>query len=225
MSHGVKVIAAHCASLGESHDEDTGVLTENFTLWLRMMDDPRWKGLLFGDISATTQVNRWQCLQTLLPRTDLHSRLVNGTDYPLPAAPLLTSVTPYERAHMISKREAAALRELYELNPLAADACLKRTIRTADGVKFPVSMFCQHPDLILFDEKQLLETFKAEQAKDVERKFIDLSEEVDQEALAHITSQIAFLEQLLEEKREQLERLLLHKRLKEEATASGEKSH
>jgi len=46
----------------------------------------RYEGLLFADISAMTQYNRaGRPLMTIMGREDLHDRLVNGSDYPLPA--------------------------------------------------------------------------------------------------------------------------------------------
>jgi len=48
---GVKVIMAHCASLGENPDLDVAdkKMTDNFELFLRMMDEKKYEGLLFGD--------------------------------------------------------------------------------------------------------------------------------------------------------------------------------
>ena len=48
------------------------------------MDEPRYRGNLFGDIAAITQGNRMGVVATLLERRDWHARLLNGSDYPLP---------------------------------------------------------------------------------------------------------------------------------------------
>jgi mannonate dehydratase len=54
------------------------------------MDEKRYEGLVFGEISAMTQFNRaGKPLRTMLAREDLHERLVNGSDYPLPAVNIL----------------------------------------------------------------------------------------------------------------------------------------
>jgi len=85
---GVRVIIAHAASLGDCEDLDSGKSEKKkcFELFLRMMDEPKYQGLLFGDISAMLQFNRMPVpFETLLRRPDLHARLVNGSDYPLPA--------------------------------------------------------------------------------------------------------------------------------------------
>src|SRR5262245_43791583 len=75
LDHGVKVIAAHCAGLGENPDLDSPQqqMTANFELFMRLMDDKKYEGLLFADISAMTQQNRiGQPLTTIITRTDLH---------------------------------------------------------------------------------------------------------------------------------------------------------
>ena len=63
LEHGVKVVVAHCASLGESADLDqgrNGALRQNFDLFSRLMDEEGYQGRLFGEISAITQVNRFE---------------------------------------------------------------------------------------------------------------------------------------------------------------------
>ena len=88
LNMGVKRIVAHCASLGQNIDleNESGNLVSNFDLFMRLMDDKKYEGLLFGDISAMTQANRLPGpLITIIKRRDLHSRFVNGSDYPLPA--------------------------------------------------------------------------------------------------------------------------------------------
>ena len=84
---GVRVVVAHCASLGTGRDLDRGgdEMLSNFELFARLMDDPRYARNIAGDISAVTQGNRVDVLATLLARRDWHARLLNGSDYPLPA--------------------------------------------------------------------------------------------------------------------------------------------
>jgi hypothetical protein len=56
---GVKVVMAHCASLGKDEDlDDPRKNSSSFDLFLRMMDNPKYKGMLYGEISAMTQFNR-----------------------------------------------------------------------------------------------------------------------------------------------------------------------
>ncbi len=87
---GVKVIMAHCDSLGSNPDPDGQSLVKNYKLFLRLMEEPRYEGLLYGDIAAVIEINRiGVSLATMLKRTDLHSRIVYGSDYPSrPSTPL-----------------------------------------------------------------------------------------------------------------------------------------
>ncbi|MEM8884248.1 MAG: amidohydrolase family protein [Planctomycetota bacterium] len=146
---GVRVIVAHCASLAENPDLDTKeqtALVPNFDLFLRLMDDPRYKDLVFGEISATTQRNRMKGpLRTLLTRTDLHDRLVNGSDYPLPAVNVLIHVGMLVDEGLLQEHQAVALREIYDVNPIAFDFVLKRSLRGPGGERFPASMFHENP--------------------------------------------------------------------------------
>src|SRR5437868_10289407 len=83
LDHGVKVIIAHCAGLGHNPDLDDPKRRRvpNFDLFLRLMSEKRYEGLLFADISAMTQYNRiGGPLTTILQREDLHDHLVNGSD-------------------------------------------------------------------------------------------------------------------------------------------------
>jgi predicted TIM-barrel fold metal-dependent hydrolase len=143
---GVKVIAAHCASLGTALDLDDPArpMVPCFELFLRLMDEERYRGLLFGEISAVTQVNRYrECLETLLRRTDLHDRLVNGSDYPLPALNVAFQTSALVRAGFLTAAERENLNEVYDYNPLLFDLALKRTVRPAgdQGAGFPASIF------------------------------------------------------------------------------------
>ena len=147
---GVKVIVAHCASLGRNEDFDNKGTTEtNFRLFLRMMDNKKYVGKLFGEISAMTQFNRMgEPLETMLKRTDLHSRLVNGSDYPLPAVNVVIRTSDLADAGYITFEERELLNEIYDYNPLLFDYVLKRTIKhPATKDQFPTSMFKAHPQL------------------------------------------------------------------------------
>jgi mannonate dehydratase len=102
----------------------------NFDLFLRLMSEKRYEGLLFADISAMTQYNRiGRPLTTILQREDLHERLVNGSDYPLPAVNLLIRTRALVQQGYITKDERACLNEIYDYNPLLFDFALKRSIK------------------------------------------------------------------------------------------------
>jgi uncharacterized protein len=157
LASGVKIIIAHCASLGAGVDHGPGgadVSVPNWQLLFRMMDDPRWDGLLFADLSATTQVNRSpEFLRTVIERSDLHRRLVNGSDYPLPAVNIVISLNHWVKAGLLDPTDVAPLREIYDVNPLAFDYVLKRRLRvlSPDGRvhRFSSRLFMEHHDLPL----------------------------------------------------------------------------
>lgn len=151
LEHGVKVIIAHCAGLGDNEDLDDPERKPlpNFDLFLRLMGEKRYEGLLFADISAITQYNRaGHPLMTILRRDDLHERLVNGSDYPLPAINVLIRTGTLRKQGYITADERAWLNEIYDYNPLLFDFVLKRTIRLPGSERrLPASIFMAHPAL------------------------------------------------------------------------------
>jgi len=142
---GVRVFVAHCASLGQGLDLDDPAhpSVDNFDLFLRLMDDPRYVGRVFGEISALTQVNRaGRYLETMLARTDLHERLVNGSDYPLPCIDVLFQTGTLAREGYLTAEEADQLDEIWDVNPLLFDFVLKRALKhPKTGAKFPAGVF------------------------------------------------------------------------------------
>jgi uncharacterized protein len=148
---GVRVIFAHCGSLGVGSDLDDPEheRVANFELFLRVMGEKRYEGLAFGEISAITQTNRSKnVLATLLARTDLHARLVNGSDYPLPAINAAFSTRKLEWQGFLTSRERKILNEIYDYNPLLFDLALKRTVHHPEtGQRFPASVFLGKPEL------------------------------------------------------------------------------
>ena len=127
------MIVAHCASLGSGVDLDRGpdgASVSNFALFARLMDEPRYEGRLFGEISAMTQINRLGTpLRTLLARPEWHTRLVNGSDYPLPGVMPLFSLARMVDGNYLSTAEAEVLSEIRRYNPLLFDFALKRLLR------------------------------------------------------------------------------------------------
>lgn len=144
LEQGVRVIVAHCASLGANPDIDrgpNGPSTENFLLFARMMNERQYDGQLFGDISAVTQANRFRpVLDTLLRQTDWHHRLVNGSDYPLPGVMPLFAISQIAAEGYISEEEAAIISAIRPHNPLLFDFVLKRTLKRGSA-RFGQSIF------------------------------------------------------------------------------------
>lgn len=148
LDHGVKVIIAHCAGLGDNEDLDDKdrKRVANFDLFLRLMNEKKYEGLLFADISAMTQYNRaGRPLRTILEREDLHERLVNGSDYPLPAVNFLIRTGALAKAGYITTQERACLNEIYDYNPLLFDFVLKRSLKLPGTTKrLPASVFMRN---------------------------------------------------------------------------------
>ena len=132
LEHGVRVVTAHCASLGQDRDLDRGKhgpLVNSIDLFARLMDDPKYHGKLFGDISAMTQTNRAYHLQRILERDDWHTRLLNGSDYPLPGVMPLFSVKRLADLQLIDAAVVPVLQQLRNYNPLLFDFVTKRQLR------------------------------------------------------------------------------------------------
>jgi len=148
---GVTVIMAHCASLGGNADLDhPGQVARNFDLFLRLMEDPKYRGRLFGDLSAITQINRLPAaLQTLLARPDFDGRLLNGSDYPLPGVDLIIWTRRLVELRLISAAERKALNEIWKRNPLLFDFVLKRTLKDPKtGRRWPADLFQRRPEAL-----------------------------------------------------------------------------
>jgi predicted TIM-barrel fold metal-dependent hydrolase len=144
---GVQVVVAHCASHGVSLDIDQPSPTQRpaFELFLRMMDDPQYEGRLFGEISAVLLLNRVRgVVPTLLRRTELHHRLIHGSDYPIPGIDPLINLFQLWSMDLIRWEDRAPLSRLFDQNPILGDFVLKRVL-TIDGgppTGFPPSVFC-----------------------------------------------------------------------------------
>lgn len=144
LDHGVRVVIAHCASLGEDVDLDrgpNGPMVPSFSLFTRLMGEARYEKLLFGDISAMTQLNRaGEALATVVERTEWHPRLLNGSDYPLPGVMPLFSLDYMVANKFIVPEAARVLSEVRRHNPLLFDLALKRNLRVK-GKSFAPSVF------------------------------------------------------------------------------------
>ncbi len=149
---GVRVIVAHCASLGEYADTDDPQRTTRsaFEMFVRLMDTPQYEGQLFGEISAVTLFNRVSSpLPEILRRQDLHPRLIHGSDYPIPAIDLLINTWQLRAKGLIDPDHRAPLAEIWKVNPILFDLILKRCLRHPDSpdVHFPASVFQPSSDI------------------------------------------------------------------------------
>ena len=141
---GARVVVAHCASLGQDRDLDRGSggpLVDSFELFARLMEEPRYAGRVYGDISAMTQVNRaGGSLVRVLEREEWHPRLLNGSDYPLPGLMPIFSVEYIVSLGLLEAAAAPVISEIRAHNPLLFDFVLKRSLRL-NGRTFAARVF------------------------------------------------------------------------------------
>jgi uncharacterized protein len=138
---GVRVVIAHCASMGEDRDLDRGAngpYVDSFSLFTRVFDKYQ---TCYGDISAMTQVNRaGPALARVIENEGWHARLLNGSDYPLPGVMPIFSVDYLVSLKMIPAAAADVLRDIRLHNPLLFDFVLKRNLRSS-GRALAASVF------------------------------------------------------------------------------------
>jgi len=140
---GVRVVVAHCASMGEDRDLDkgeNGPYVDSFSLFARLMGDHRYEKHLFGDIAALPQAKRAEHLPAVIEREDWHARLLNGSDYPLPGVMPLFSTEKLVSMGLLQESVAQLLQEIRPHNPLLFDFVLKRHLRS-NGKAFAKGVF------------------------------------------------------------------------------------
>jgi mannonate dehydratase len=140
---GVQVVALHAATDGDGEDFDNpGECLPNYELLLRLLRTPAYHTNLRAEISASTVYNRMDCLEKLLGNTEIHDRLINGSDYPIPAINCVIWLKRLERLGFITRKERHLLKEIYQYNPLLFDFVLKRTLRHPEtGARFADKIF------------------------------------------------------------------------------------
>ncbi|PIP89216.1 MAG: hypothetical protein COW01_06745 [Bdellovibrionales bacterium CG12_big_fil_rev_8_21_14_0_65_38_15] len=145
LSLGLNVIGAHAASRGECIDMDDPKKphVDCFDLFWRMFNEKKFENNFFADISGLTIHARvGKPLDVLLEHPEFHHRLMNGSDYPLPAINILYRTSQLEDLGYLSEDEADALNEIYKFNPMVFDLAMKRTLRhPKTGQKFLPSAF------------------------------------------------------------------------------------
>ena len=151
LDHGVKVIVAHCAGLGTNEDLDAPDRKQiaNFDLFLRLMDERRYEGLVFGEVSAMTQFNRaGKPLATILAargftRTTGQWKRLSPARGQRSDSHATTCETRIPRGS-----EGKSLQEIYDYNPLLFDFVLKRTLKLpGTDRRLPAGIFMTNPVL------------------------------------------------------------------------------
>jgi mannonate dehydratase len=143
LDQGVKVVIAHCASLGASRDTDkgsNGPVISNFELFSRLMDEVRYEGRLFADISAIILRSHVSCIKTVITRYDWHHRLLYGSDYPLPAVIPIISLKLLQEKQYITAEQAKILEQVREHNALLFNFVLMRHLQV-EGQHLSLAVF------------------------------------------------------------------------------------
>jgi predicted TIM-barrel fold metal-dependent hydrolase len=145
---GVRVVVAHCASMGQDRDLDkgeNGPYVDSFSLFSRLFEDKKYEKHLYGDIAAMTQVARAvPALAKVIEREDWHPRLLNGSDYPLPGVMPIFSVDYLVSLKLAQESAAPVLKQIRAYNPLLFDFVLKRHLRS-NGKALPKNVFETRP--------------------------------------------------------------------------------
>jgi uncharacterized protein len=140
---GVRVVMAHAASLGHAMDIDrpSQPRIAAFDLWSRLMDEPDWRGRLVADISAVFQANRKaEVHRAIVRREDWHSRLLHGSDYPLPGVMPLYAPDQLVSEGLLDAGDMEPLKRIRMHNPLLFDFVLKRRLHLGD-LHLPAGIF------------------------------------------------------------------------------------
>ncbi|MBT5094845.1 MAG: hypothetical protein HOM21_11405, partial [Halobacteriovoraceae bacterium] len=151
---GVKIIMAHVASLGKCQDIDGAPEDQKpcFDYFWRLFNNPKYNKNLFAELSGVTIYTRVGApITKLLEHPELHHRVVNGSDYPLPAINILYRTSQFEKLSYITKKERKLLNEIYDFNPLLFDFVLKRNLKhpstkqkfQAAAFELPASLGCK----------------------------------------------------------------------------------
>ncbi|MSQ50943.1 MAG: amidohydrolase [Betaproteobacteria bacterium] len=150
LDNGVRVVVAHCASMGTGQDLDLGNKgpgLANFALFERLMGQTEYVGRLFGDLSAMTQRARAgaplrQILE--LASGDWAGRLLNGSDYPVPGIMPLYSTRELAASGYLEEQAVAPLAAIRRHNPILYDFVLKRHLRVGRK-RLPAGVFETRP--------------------------------------------------------------------------------
>ncbi len=143
LDSGVTVVAAHCATQGDMRDDerDGAVQVPAFQLLRRLIEEPRYRGKLYGDISGVISTGRDpRMVRELVLDERWRGRLLNGSDYPLPGATFLTPAARLVELGFLAPEELAQVAQIQSHNPLLFDFAVKRLLRI-DARPFDSSIF------------------------------------------------------------------------------------
>jgi len=143
LDQGVKVIIAHCASLGSNLDiENKGEKQiSNFELFARLMNDPNYKENCLADISAINLINRKvDEIKQIVENEDWHSRLLYASDYPLPGVIPIISSKNLAANDLLDEEVVPFINEVRKHNSWLYDFLVKRFMQS-NGSGFSDQVF------------------------------------------------------------------------------------
>lgn len=143
LDQGVKVIVAHCASLGSNQDLDNKKASQktNFDLFARLMNDPNYKNNCLADISAINLINRdVHEVKQIVENQDWHPRLLYASDYPLPGVMPIISSKNLAANDLLDESVVPFINQIREHNAWLYDFLVKRFMKS-DGVVFSADVF------------------------------------------------------------------------------------
>lgn len=131
---GVRVIVAHCASMGSFPADGGERDVSSFDLFMRLFTDPRYETNLYADISTLAHVHHGpRPLRELLRAPELHSRLLYGSDYPLPALRFFVVPGKLQLEGLLARKDRRKCDRLFDVNPLLFDFAVCRSLRLIEN--------------------------------------------------------------------------------------------
>jgi predicted TIM-barrel fold metal-dependent hydrolase len=143
LDQGVKVIVAHCASLGSNQDLDNKQASQksNFELFARLMNDANYQNNCLADISAINLINRdLHEIKQLVENQDWHSRLLYASDYPLPGVMPIISSKNLAANGLLDESVVPFINQVRQHNAWLYDFLVKRLMKS-NGIVFSNDVF------------------------------------------------------------------------------------
>jgi len=143
LDHGVKVIVAHCASLGSNQDLDNKKASykSNFDLFSRLMNDSNYQTNCLADISAINLINREiKEVKQIVENQNWHSRLLYASDYPLPGVMPIISSKNLVANDLLDESVVPFINQVRDHNSWLYDFLVKRLMKS-NGVQFSDDVF------------------------------------------------------------------------------------
>jgi mannonate dehydratase len=140
---GVKVIVAHCASLGSNEDLDSPSKRQvsNFDLFSRLMNDANYQNNCLADISAINLINReGHEIKQIIENQHWHTRLLYGSDYPLPGVMPVISSKKLVDEGLLEKEVVDFVNQVRSHNAWLYDFLVKR-LMTSNGHRLSNTVF------------------------------------------------------------------------------------